>query len=126
MLKVLLCLSVLILDTATAAINAPQTVSQLSLKRQPSVNHQPSIKRQSELTHIVKQDCGSCHGMTLKGGLGTPLLPEDLTGKSVDFLTFTIINGRPNTAMPPWREILTDQEAHWIAQQLKRGKFNAK
>ena len=22
------------------------------------------------LEHLVKQDCGSCHGLTLKGGLG--------------------------------------------------------
>ena len=26
-----------------------------------------SEARKSELVHIVKQDCGSCHGMTLKG-----------------------------------------------------------
>lgn len=83
-----------------------------------------AIERQKQLTHIVKQDCGSCHGMTLKGGLGTPLLPQYLTNKSVEFLSYTIINGRPTTAMPPWKEILTVQEANWIAQQLKLGKFN--
>ncbi|SFC88064.1 c-type cytochrome [Pseudoalteromonas denitrificans] len=82
-----------------------------------------SKQRQKELFHIVKQDCGSCHGMTLKGGLGTAILPEDLKNKPIDFLTFTIINGRPGTAMPPWKEILTPIEAKWIAQELKKGTF---
>jgi cytochrome c55X len=81
-------------------------------------------ERRQQLVHLVKQDCGSCHGMTLKGGLGSPLLPADLNGKSVEFLSFTIINGRPTTAMPPWRAILSVSEATWIAQQLKSGKFN--
>ncbi|PCH95145.1 MAG: cytochrome C55X precursor NirC [Gammaproteobacteria bacterium] len=79
--------------------------------------------RKNELTHIVKQDCGSCHGMTLKGGLGSPILPADLTGKSVNFLTFTILEGRQNTAMPPWKAIVSKTEAKWIAQQLKKGAF---
>lgn len=82
-----------------------------------------SDERKKELTHIVKQDCGSCHGMTLKGGLGTPLLPDDLKGKHVDFLTHTIMHGRPTTAMPPWNALLTQSEARWIALQLKRGNF---
>jgi len=79
--------------------------------------------RQQQLTHLVKQDCGSCHGMTLKGGLGTPLLPDDLKNKTVELLTHTIMHGRPTTAMPPWQEILNQHEARWIAQQLKRGHF---
>lgn len=82
--------------------------------------------RKDTLAHIVKHDCGSCHGMTLKGGLGVALLPDDLKNKPVDFLTFTILNGRPGTAMPPWKEILTAKEAKWIAQQLKDGAFNEK
>ena len=92
----------------------------------PLLAQEINLERQQQLTHIVKQDCGSCHGMTLKGGLGTPLLPEDLANKSIEFLSYTIINGRPTTAMPPWREILTEQEATWIAQQLKLGSFNDK
>jgi len=79
--------------------------------------------RKYELYNMVRQDCGSCHGMTLKGGLGSPLLPDDLKGKSINFITLTILNGRANTAMPPWNEIVTKQEAKWIAQQLKKGAF---
>ncbi|TWX68754.1 cytochrome c [Colwellia demingiae] len=81
-----------------------------------------SQARKDQLTHIVKQDCGSCHGMTLKGGLGPALLPENLEGKSIPYLQYTILHGRTGTAMPPWKPLLTEQEALWISQQLKAGK----
>lgn len=85
-----------------------------------------SKTRKVQLNHIVKQDCGSCHGMTLKGGLGPALLPESLEGKSVLFLQHTILYGRAGTAMPPWKTLLTEQEALWISQQLKAGKITKK
>jgi len=85
-----------------------------------------SPERKLQLNHIVKQDCGSCHGMTLKGGLGPALLPEDLKGKPVPFLQHTILYGRTGTAMPPWKTLLTEQEALWISQQLKAGKITNK
>lgn len=86
-------------------------------------NNEISKARKKEIFHIVKQDCGSCHGMTLKGGLGTAILPEDLVNKPVEFLTYTIMNGRQGTAMPPWKAIFNQSEANWIAQQLKQGTF---
>ncbi|MCO4798555.1 MAG: cytochrome c [Colwelliaceae bacterium] len=70
---------------------------------------------------MVKQDCGSCHGMTLKGGLGPALLPENVKDKPILFLQNTILYGRPGTAMPPWKTILTEQETLWIAKQLQQG-----
>jgi cytochrome c55X len=79
--------------------------------------------RKDQLTHIVQQDCGSCHGMTLKGGLGPALLPESLQEKPLLFLQNTILYGRVGTAMPPWKTLLTEQEALWISQQLKAGKI---
>ncbi|PHR84639.1 MAG: cytochrome C55X precursor NirC [Colwellia sp.] len=79
--------------------------------------------RKAQLIHIVKQDCGSCHGMTLKGGLGPALLPENLEGKPILFLQNTILYGRTGTAMPPWKPLLTEQEVLWISQQLKAGKI---
>ena len=82
-----------------------------------------SNKRKAQLNHIVKQDCGSCHGMTLKGGLGPALLVENLRGKPLLFIKNTILYGRDGTAMPPWKNLLTEQEALWISQQLKAGKI---
>ena len=77
--------------------------------------------RQNELLYLLKHDCGSCHGMTLKGGLGPSLLPEALSGKPAGLLVSTILDGRPNTAMPPWKNMLTQDEAEWLTAQLLQG-----
>ncbi|NOQ89396.1 MAG: cytochrome c [Gammaproteobacteria bacterium] len=79
--------------------------------------------RQSELIYFIRHDCGSCHGMTLKGGLGPALLPETLSGKPKDFLVMTILEGRPNTAMPPWKPMLSKNDAIWITEQLQNGSL---
>ncbi|HET9699884.1 MAG TPA: cytochrome c [Burkholderiales bacterium] len=78
-------------------------------------------QRSAALLHMVRQDCGSCHGLTMKGGLGPPLLPATLEGKDRAGLAFTILYGRPGTAMPPWKDFVTEPEAHWIVDQLIRG-----
>lgn len=70
---------------------------------------------------MVRQDCGSCHGMTLKGGLGPALLPEDLLGKPSESLVATIYAGRPGTPMPPWQQFMSEAEAAWIVQKLISG-----
>ncbi|MHA1166035.1 MAG: c-type cytochrome [Alphaproteobacteria bacterium] len=78
-------------------------------------------KRQAELTNLVRQDCGSCHGMTLKGGLGGPLLPESLAGADNESIASIILHGVPGKPMPPWTGLLTREEAIWIASKLKEG-----
>ena len=80
-----------------------------------------STERQTELMYLLKQDCGSCHGMTLKGGLGPALLPGNLDGKPKELLVTTILEGRTGTAMPPWKAMLTQDEAEWITVQLLQG-----
>lgn len=77
--------------------------------------------RERELVRMVRQDCGSCHGMTLKGGLGSPLLPENLRDKPSDGLVATILQGRPGSAMPPWATLLREDEAIWIVERLRGG-----
>lgn len=74
--------------------------------------------RQDRLAHLVQQDCGSCHGLRLTGGLGSPITPEALDGRSVEGLTSIILDGIPGTAMPPWRPLLSETEAQWIAEYL--------
>ena len=78
--------------------------------------------RQAELKYLLEQDCGSCHGMTLKGGLGPALLPANLEGKPDGLLIAAILEGRPGTAMPPWRGLLTEAEAEWLVEQLRKGE----
>lgn len=81
--------------------------------------------RQNELLYFIKHDCGSCHGMTLKGGLGPALLPETLAAKPKDYLVATILEGRINTAMPPWKSMLSHNDAVWITEQLQNGSVQA-
>lgn len=75
--------------------------------------------RARALEHMVLQDCGSCHGLTMKGGLGRPLTSEALTQAEPEGLALIILDGIPGTAMPPWRPLVTEDEALWIANYLK-------
>jgi cytochrome c55X len=75
----------------------------------------------AKLSNLVLQDCGSCHGMTLKGGLGTPLTAQHLRKWTRDQIVHIILDGVPGTPMPPWRPLLTETEAAWIANALKKG-----
>ena len=70
------------------------------------------------LARLVQQDCGSCHGLTLKGGLGPDLRSENLEHHTTDSLKSVILDGIPDTPMPPWRPLMTDAEAEWVARYL--------
>ncbi len=78
-------------------------------------------ERQRELTYLVRQDCGSCHGMTLKGGLGGALLPENLVDLDSEGIASIILDGVSGKPMPPWQGQLSNEEALWIAEHLKKG-----
>ncbi len=81
----------------------------------------PSPARQKELLYRLRQDCGSCHGLTMKGGLGPSLLPTALASKPNDYLTDVILKGMPGTPMPPWAFEVSRDEAGWLVRRLKRG-----
>lgn len=70
-----------------------------------------SANRQQELIHLLRHDCGSCHGLTMKGALGPPLLPDALADK----------DDAPGTPMPPWRTQLSPAETAWLVQALRTG-----
>lgn len=74
----------------------------------------------ARLTNLVRQDCGSCHGLTLKGGLGKPLTADALRDWNQEQLVHIILHGVPGTPMPPWRALLSESDARWIAEQLKQ------
>jgi cytochrome c55X len=86
----------------------------------------PPAPRQRELVRLLRQDCGSCHGMRLTGGLGPPLTPQALADKPASSLTATIIAGRPGTAMPPWRPFMSEAEAAWLVARLQEGDIHAR
>ncbi len=70
------------------------------------------------LKRLVHQDCGSCHGLSLKGGLGPDLRSETLDHYDPEILSSVILDGIPDTAMPPWRPLISEEEAEWIARYL--------
>lgn len=75
----------------------------------------------ARLANLVRQDCGSCHGLTLKGGLGKPLTPDHLQSWNREQLVSIILDGVPGTPMPPWRPLLSEPEARWIVDRLQHG-----
>ncbi|UCH52722.1 MAG: cytochrome c [Pseudomonadota bacterium] len=77
--------------------------------------------RRAALSNLLVQDCGSCHGLTMRGGLGPALTPEALAGKPPVMLRDVILHGRPGTPMPPWQPFLTVEEAEWLVQVLING-----
>lgn len=82
---------------------------------------EPAAPRRQALVRMVRQDCGSCHGMQLTGGLGPALTREALADKSTEGLAITIYQGRLGTPMPGWRTMLSEPEAQWIAERLVAG-----
>ncbi|MGR4066408.1 cytochrome c [Halomonas sp. LR3S48] len=76
-------------------------------------------ERKAELETLLYQDCGSCHGMTLRGGLG-PALPRDrMEGFSTEALAHIIQHGIPGSAMPGWKALLSEADARWLAEHLR-------
>ena len=80
-------------------------------------------QNRAELENFVIQDCGSCHGLTMRGGLGPPLRPQDLEALPAGAIAAIIREGVEGTAMPPWKALLTDEEMLWISRQLKAGSL---
>ena len=108
----------------TAIIGLIHLSSHADLIGVNNANNPLSSKRIDELKYLVKQDCGSCHGMLFKGGLGPALLPKNLSSLTNKQVADIILYGMPATAMPPWQGILSMQEAMWIARSLKTGSLS--
>lgn len=81
-----------------------------------------SPERGQELLHLLRHDCGSCHGLRLTGGLGPPLTPGALADKSASVLEHTITQGRPGTPMPPFGPLLSETEIRWLVRALRKGE----
>lgn len=103
-------------------LNPAPLISLLCLLLLPVVaTGEVAPSRQQALAHLLKHDCGSCHGMTLKGGLGPSLLPAAIEQKPDQLLFITIREGRPGTPMPPWKSQLSDNDIRWLIDRLRKG-----
>jgi cytochrome c55X len=76
-------------------------------------------ERRDELDHLLRHDCGSCHGLRLEGGLGPPLTPTRMRDRSTESLRAAIRDGIPGTAMPPWGPLLSDPDIAYLADVLQ-------
>jgi len=87
----------------------------------PSVGAAESIssERKAALDHLLLHDCGSCHGLTMKGGLGPALTAERLAAFAEEDLIAVILEGRPGTPMPPWETELSHAEAAWLVRRMR-------
>ncbi len=65
---------------------------------------------------IYNGNCSACHGKKGEGGLGLRLNSADILGAVGDnFIYSAIVNGRPATAMPAWKQLSAEQVASVIA-----------
>lgn len=78
-------------------------------------------ERIRQLNQMLIHDCGSCHGLTLNGGLGPALTPAAMQGKPTETIRQTIVNGRKGTPMPPFGSMLSGQEIDWLVDAIKDG-----
>lgn len=81
----------------------------------------PTAGRQAQLEYLLVQDCGSCHGLRMTGGLGPAITRDALAGKPRDSLIATVTHGRPGTAMPGWNALLDEQDILWLVDLLIEG-----
>lgn len=119
---------VLLLNVMLAlAMGAPCLgLAEGSVASRPAEGQKPPIvalRPTAELVRLVRQDCGSCHGLRLTGGLGSPLTASALAARALppEAIEATILHGRPGTAMPAWKSLLSEAEARWITEQLLHG-----
>ncbi len=79
-----------------------------------------SEARKQELENFVVQDCGSCHGLTFKGGLGSAFSKKKLNAIPTEALYTIIDKGIEGTPMPAWGPLLSSEEIYWIIAYLRR------
>ncbi len=70
---------------------------------------------------LFKTNCVACHGTNRQGmpNLGPALTPESLAALSDTEIKATILDGRPATAMTPWKVTLSSEEIDALVQFIK-------
>lgn len=102
-------------------MNSPALAALLCACALPAWSEPPAPADPVALERLVVQDCGSCHGLTLKGGLGPDIRAQSLQHYDPEGLGQVIRDGIPGTPMPPWGLLLRPEELDWIVTYLLKG-----
>ena len=71
---------------------------------------------------MFEKECQGCHGPNHEGGVGSDLRPKVTGKKNAYMLAETILNGRPGTAMPQFKEKLTKGDADKMVDYIQHFK----
>ncbi len=71
---------------------------------------------------MFEKECQGCHGPNHEGGVGADLRPSAIARKNSQMLAETILNGRPGTAMPQFKEKFSKADADKMVDYIQHFK----
>lgn len=72
-----------------------------------------------DVEKMFEKECQGCHGPNHEGGVGSDLRPAVIDKKNAYTLSEVILNGRAGTAMPPFSEKMTKDDADKMVDYLQ-------
>ena len=75
-----------------------------------------------DVEKVFEKECQGCHGPNHEGGVGSDLRPKVISKKNSYMLAETILNGRPGTAMPQFKEKFSKADADKMVDYLQHFK----
>jgi nitrite reductase (NO-forming)/hydroxylamine reductase len=75
-----------------------------------------------DVEKVFERECQGCHGPNHEGGVGSDLRPAVISKKNAYTLSETILNGKPGTAMPEFKEKFSKGDADKMVDYLQHFK----
>ncbi|WP_440902984.1 PQQ-dependent sugar dehydrogenase [Catenovulum sp. SX2] len=74
---------------------------------------------------VYAENCASCHGKKLQGGMGPSLIDDEWKGgSSATEIAKSISDGNPQMGMPAWKHALSDELIQGLAVYIQEQKGN--
>jgi glucose/arabinose dehydrogenase len=87
---------------------------------------QAQIQRPGKVNETYAENCASCHGEKLEGGLAPSMLDDDwVHGGDDDSLARSIRDGFPESGMPPWSGLLSEEEVRALVIFIREQRARA-